>query len=41
MKQAVFAYVKSRWNQPVLNNECKVSCSRKQQKPLMGLELRT
>jgi len=31
MKHAVFAYVKSCWNQGVLNNECKDSCSRKQQ----------
>ena len=29
------------WNEPVLSNEGKVSCSRKQQKPLMGLELTT
>ena len=29
------------WNQPVLSNESKVSCSRKQRGPLMGLELTT
>ena len=29
------------WNQPVLSNEGKVSCSRKQQGPLLGLELTT
>ena len=29
------------WNQPVLSNQSKVSCSRKQRGPLMGLELTT
>ena len=29
------------WNQPVLSNKGKVSCSRKQQGPLLGLELTT
>ena len=29
------------WNQPVLSNENKVSCSRKQRGPLMGLEFTT
>jgi len=29
------------WNQPVLSNESKVSCSRKQRGPLLGLELMT
>jgi len=29
------------WNKQVLSNEGKVSCSRKQQKPLMGFELMT
>ena len=29
------------WNQPVLSNEGKLSCSRKQQEPLTGLELTT
>ena len=42
MKQAFFAYVNHArirsWNQPVLS---KVSCSRKQRGPLMGLELTT
>ena len=28
----------SSWNQPVLSNKGKVSCSRKQQGPLMGLK---
>jgi len=28
-------------NQPVLSNESKVSCSRKQWEPLMGFKLRT
>ena len=41
----MFAYVDhariSSWNQPVLSNEGKVSCSRKQQGPLLGLELTT
>ena len=40
-----FAYVKQTqirsWNQPVLSNESKVSCSRKQRGLLMGLELTT
>ena len=27
------------WNQPVLSNEFKVYCSRKQQEPFMGFEL--
>ena len=39
------AYVKHpwihSWNQPVLSNEGKVSCSRKQWEPLIGLELMT
>ena len=38
-----FAYVNHAqirsWNQPVLSNWSNVSCSRKQQGPLMGLEL--
>ena len=29
------------WNQPVLSNESKVSCTRKQRGPLMGLKLTT
>ena len=29
------------WNQPVLSNKVKVSCSRKQWKPLWGFELKT
>ena len=29
----------SSWNQPVLNNEGKSACSRKQRELLMGLEL--
>ena len=41
----LFAYVNHArirsWNQPVLSNESKVSCSRKQRGPLMGLELTT
>ena len=45
VKQAFFAYVNQAWirswNQPVLSNEGKVSCSRKQRKPLTGLELTT
>ena len=45
VKQATFAYVNHAqihaWNQPVLSNEGKVSCSRKQREPLMGLELTT
>jgi len=40
-----FAYVShariSSWNQPVLNNEGKVTCSRKQRERLVGLELTT
>ena len=39
LKQAHFAYVNHAWNQPVQSNEGKVSCSRKQWEPLMGLEL--
>jgi len=42
VKQALFAYVNHAricsWYQPVLSNENKVSCSRKQRGPLMGLE---
>jgi len=45
MKQALFTYVNRdricSWNQPVLSNKVKVSCSRKQWEPLMGLELTT
>ena len=45
MKQAIFAYVNHArirsWNQPVLSNEGKVSCSSKQRGPLLGLELTT
>jgi len=41
----LFAYVNHAricfWNQPVLSNESKISCSRKQRGPLMGLELTT
>jgi len=41
VKQTLFAYVNHAlirsWNQPVLSNECKFSCSRKQREPLMGL----
>jgi len=44
-KQVIFAYVNHArirsWNQPVLSNEGKVSCSTKQRQPLMGLELKT
>jgi len=29
------------WNQPVLSNKGKISCSRKQLEPLVGLELTT
>jgi len=29
------------WNQPVLSNKGKVSCSKKQREPLMGLHLAT
>jgi len=40
-----FAYINHAqmhsWNQTVLSNEGKVSCPRKQQKPLMGLEFTT
>ena len=40
-----FAYVNHArirsWNQPALSNGSKVSCSRKQRGPLMGLELTT
>ena len=43
MKQEPIAYVNHArirsWNQPVLSSEGKVSCSRKQREPLMGLEL--
>jgi len=42
VKQAIFAYVNHArihsLNQPVLNNECKVSCSKKQRELLMGLK---
>ena len=45
LKQAIFAYVNharnSSWNQPVLSNEGRVSCLRKQQEPLVGLKLTT
>ena len=45
MKQAIFANVNhtqiNSWNQPVASNVGKVSCSRKQQKPLLGLKLTT
>jgi len=45
VKQAVCAYVNHArirsWNQPVLRNEGKVSCSSKQLEPLMGFELTT
>ena len=45
VKQGLFANVdKARicsWNKPVLSNEGKVSCSRKQREPLMGFELMT
>ena len=41
----IFAYVNHAqirsWNQPVLSNESKVSCSMKQRGPLMGIELTT
>ena len=44
-KQAIFAYVNHAqirsWYQTGLSNEGKVSCSRKQRDPLMGLELMT
>jgi len=45
VKQAMFAYVNHArihsWNQPILSNEDNISCSRKQQQPLIGLELTT
>jgi len=45
VKQAIFAYVNHArirsWNQPVLNNVSKVSCSRKQWEPLTELKLTT
>ena len=45
VKQALFAFVNHArirsWNQLVLSNEGKVSCLRKQQEPLIGLELST
>ena len=45
VKQALFAYVNHTqihsWNQPVLSNQSKVSCSRKQRGPLIGLKLTT
>ena len=45
VKHAIFAYVNHdsmrSWNQPVLRNDGKVSCSRKQRVPLMGLEMTT
>ena len=45
VKQAFFAYVNNAWirswNQPVLNNEGNVTCSRKQRVPLMGIGLTT
>jgi len=45
VKQTLFAYVNHAgirsWNQPVLSNQSKVSCSRKQRGSLMGLELTT
>ena len=41
----MFAYVNHArmrsWNQPVLSNDGKASCSRKQRGPLLGLELTT
>ena len=44
-KQAMFAYVNHArlpsWNQLVLSNEGKVSFSRKQRQPLMGLKFAT
>ena len=43
VKQAILTYVNHAqmhsWNQPVLSNEGKEFCSRKQRQPLMGLEL--
>ena len=45
MKQALFAYVNHiwicSWNQPVLSNEGKVSCSKKQWEILMGFKCKT
>ena len=45
VKQAIICSCKSRsihyWNQPVLSNKSKVSCSMKQLGPLMGLKLTT
>ena len=45
MKQATFDYVNHdrirSWNQPVLSNEGKVYCSRKQRELLKGLKLTT
>jgi len=42
VKQAIFAYVNHArirsWNQPVLSNEGKVCCSRKQREPVMGAQ---
>ena len=44
-EMSIFAYVNHAWihswNQPVLTNENKVSCPRKQREPLMDLELTT
>jgi len=43
VKQEMFTHVNHAqirsWNQPLLINEGKVSCSRKQWEPLMGLDL--
>ena len=44
VKQAIYLLNHARirsWKQPVLSNESKVSCSRKQWRPLMGLEFTT
>ena len=45
MKQAFLAYVNQAqirsWNKPVLSNDGKVYCSRKQREHLMGFELTT
>jgi len=45
VKPANFAYINHdrnrSWNQQVVNNEGKVSCSRKTREPLIGLELTT
>jgi len=45
VKQAIFAYVNHApirsWNQPVLSNEGKVPCSRKEREPLMEFKLTT